>query len=104
MGKENIISQYFSQIKNSQEVEEGFEYLYGDIINEYYNDVKWRKMIYEALQNTIDNLEQLLYLRSKAGGIKRNLNEDEQKEYENSMRKLFNNREYLKRLLFQHYL
>lgn len=100
MGKENIISQYFSQIKNSQEVEEGFEYLYGDIINEYYNDVKWRKMIYEALQNTIDNLEQLLYLRSKAGGIKRNLNEDEQKEYENSMRKLFNNREYLKKITF----
>lgn len=100
MGKENIISQYFSQIKNSQEVEEGFEYLYGDTINEYYNDVKWRKMIYEALQNTIDNLEQLLYLRSKAGGIKRNLNEDEQKEYENSMRKLFDNREYLKKITF----
>ena len=100
IGKENIISQYFSQIKNSQEVEEGFEYLYGDTINEYYNDVKWRKMIYEALQNTIDNLEQLLYLRSKAGGIKRNLNEDEQKEYENSMRKLFDNREYLKKITF----
>lgn len=100
IGKENIISQYFSQIKNSQEVEEGFEYLYGDTINEYYNDVKWRKMIYEALQNTIDNLEQLLYLRSKAEGIKRNLNEDEQKEYENSMRKLFDNREYLKKITF----
>ena len=37
IGKENIISQYFSQIKNSQEVEEGFEYLYGDTINDHYN-------------------------------------------------------------------
>lgn len=100
MGKENMISKYFSQIKNSQEIEGGFEYFYGDAINEYYNDVKWQKMIYEALHNTIDNLEQLLYLRSKAGGIKRKLNEDEQKEYENGMRKLFDNREYLKKITF----
>lgn len=100
MGKENIISKYFYQIKNSKEVENGFEYLYGDSINEYYNDIKWREMIHETLYDTIDDLEQLLYLRSKTGGIKKNLDEDKKREYENITRQLFSTREHLKKITF----
>ena len=99
MGKESIISKYFSQIKNSQEVEDGFEYLYEGSINEYYKDSKWREMIHETLYKVIDNLEQLLYIRSKTGGIKRNLDEEKRKEYEVITKKLASTREDLKKYL-----
>ena len=97
IGKESIISKYFSQIKNTQEVENGFEYLYEENINENYKDVKWQEMIHKTLYKVIDNLEQLLYIRSKTGGIKRNLDEEKQKEYEIIAKKLASSREYMKK-------
>lgn len=100
VGKESIISKYFSQIKNSREVENGFGYLYEESINEYYKDVKWQEMIHEILFKVIDNLEQLLYIRSKTGGIKRNLDEEKQKEYEIITKKLVSTREDLKKITF----